>query len=268
MALPAPSQDSTALITGASSGFGVEIAREFAKRGHGVTLVARRAELLHDLADELSDEHGIRAEPVAADLTDAGQRDHLAKRVEELGLRVAILVNNAGYGGFGPFIEQDQGSEVRMVALNVEAVVDLTGRYLPAMVRHGTGAVLNVASTAAFQPMPDNATYAATKAFVLSHSEALHTELKGTGVTMTVVCPGPSRTGFSEAMGNAEAGSGAPEFVWTAPEEIAAQAVSGLERGKRTVVPGWFNTASAIAGRHTPRAMLLPTVKKVWNKAN
>lgn len=268
MALPEPSPDSTALVTGASSGFGVEIARELAKRGHGVTLVARREDLLRELADELTAEHGIRAEPLAADLAKAGRREDLTERIEDLGLTVEILVNNAGYGGFGPFVEQDRTRELGMVKLNVEAVVDLTGRYLPGMVERGRGAVLNVASTAAFQPMPDNATYAATKAFVLSHSEALHTELKGTGVTFTVVCPGPSKTGFPEAAGNAEAGSSAPEFIWTSPEEIAAQAISGAERGRRTVVPGWFNTASAIAGRHTPRAFLLPTIKKVWDKAN
>jgi short-subunit dehydrogenase len=125
-----------------------------------------------------------------------------------------------------------------------------------------------VASTAAFQPLPDNATYAATKAFVLSHSEALHTELKGSGVTVTVVCPGPSRTEFAETAGNAEAGSNTPGFVWTSAEDIVAQAVGAAEKGKRSVVPGLFNQAGALAGRHTPRTFLLPTIKRVWDRVN
>ena len=168
MALPPHSEDSTALVTGASSGIGASIARELAERGHGLTLVARREERLRELAGELFDTHGVRTEVIGADLADASSRDALEARIAELGLDVEILVNNAGFGGFGSFAEQDRERELEMVRLNIEAVVDLEGRYLPTMVERGRGAVINIASTASFQPLPDNATYAATKAFVLS----------------------------------------------------------------------------------------------------
>ena len=181
MALPPPAESSTALITGASSGIGAAIARALAGRGHGVTLVARREERLRELADELAGAHGIRAEAIGCDLGDPAARDALASEIEARELDVEILVNNAGFGGFGSFVKLGRERQLDMVRLNVEAIVDLMGRYLPAMKERGSGAVINIASVAAFQPLPDNATYAATKAFVLSLGEATHTELKGEG---------------------------------------------------------------------------------------
>jgi short-subunit dehydrogenase len=267
MALPSPASDATALVTGASSGIGAEIARELAKRGHGVTLVARREDRLRELAAELSDDHGVRAEAIGADLADSAERDALANRIDELGLEVAALVNNAGFGGGGKCATADREYIVRMVKLNCEVVVDLQGRYLPAMVARGSGAIINVASTAAFQPMPGTAVYGATKAFVLSLSEAAHAELKGTGVSVTALCPGPVKTEFVEVARLDAADDNLPDLFWTPVETVAREAVDGAEKGKRVVVPGVTNRAGAIAGQHAPRMLALPIVKRIWSRS-
>jgi short-subunit dehydrogenase len=266
MALPTPQADSTAVVTGASSGIGEEIARLLAARGHGLVLVARREERLTELAAELAGSHDIRAEAIGADLADPAARDALEKRIGEMGLTVEVLVNNAGFGGFGAFAEQDREREVGMIRLNVEALVDLEGRFLPGMVERGGGAVINIASTASFQPIPDNATYAATKAFVLSHGEAVHEELRGSGVTLTTVCPGPVKTEFADVAGIGGAEERTPEFVWSTPEQVAEAAVGGAERGKRVVVPGALNRATSILGQHSPRAIGLPLTKNLWRR--
>ena len=268
MGLPPPSAESTALVTGASAGIGEAIARELASRGHGVTLVARREERLRGLAKELSAEHGVRAEVVAADLSEARDRDKLEKAVNKAGLTVEILVNNAGFGDFGFFAKSDRDRQVEMVRLNVEAVVDLSARYLGGMVDRGRGAVINTASTSAFQPLPTAATYSSSKAFVLAHSEALHTELRGTGVTVTAVCPGPVRTEFTEAANIGEVEESTPGMFWMSAEDVAKEAVSAADKGKRSVVPGRLNQAGAMAGRHSPRTLLLPTLRRFsrWSR--
>ncbi len=195
VSLPPPGHDSTCLITGASSGIGAELARGLAERGHGVTLVARRKDRLVELAEELADAHGVRAEAIGADVSNPRSRSRLYGELNRRGLTVEVLVNNAGYGSGGRFTELDEAKEAAMVATNCEAVVALTRHFLPAMAERGRGAVLNLASLIAFQPVPFQATYGATKAFVLSFTEALHEEMRGTGVTLTAVCParcGPS----------------------------------------------------------------------------
>ncbi len=250
------------MITGASSGIGAAIARELASRGHGVTLVARRRERLEALAGELADSHRVRAEAISADLGEAAGRDGLAAQCEELGLTVEILVNNAGFGGSG-----DRQRLVSMVELNCVALLDLQERYRSPMVDRGRGAVINIASTAAFQPLPGTATYAATKAFVLSLSEAAHQELKGTGVTVTAVCPGPVRTEFMEAAGLDAAEDQVPGVFWTSAEAVAKAAVDAAESGKRAIVPGLLNRAGAITGQHTPRMLMLPIAKRIWRQA-
>ena len=267
MALPPPSDSSTALITGASSGIGLEIARELARRGHGVTLVARREERLRELAMELGDAHGVRTEVIAADLGDQAQRDRVAGRLSELGLAVEILVNNAGFGGSGDASEADRERLLSMVRLNCEALLDLHARYSPEMAERGRGAVINVASTAAFQPMPGTATYAATKAFVLSFSEATHAELKGSGVSVTALCPGPVKTEFADVAGVGASEDSLPGVFWTSAEEVARAAVDGAERGKRVVVPGFVNRTGTLAGQHSPRMVVLPLVKRLWRSA-
>jgi short-subunit dehydrogenase len=257
--LPPPAPDSTCLVTGASSGIGSDLARELARRGHGVTLVARREERLHDLADELSDAHGVRVEVVAASVADHEGRAELAAEIERRGLTVETLVNNAGYGSTGRFQDLDPDGEEGMVRLNVEAVVGFCGTYASSMVDRGRGAILNVASIAAFQPLPYQATYAASKAFVHSFTEALHTDLAETGVTVTVLCPGLTATEF-----DAEAGMRSfdelPSFLVDDPADVAHAAVEGLEAGKRSVVPGAHNVISALGGRLVPRSLLLPAL--------
>jgi short-subunit dehydrogenase len=267
MALPEPSQSATALVTGASAGIGEAIARELASRGHGVTLVARRGERLRRLASELSASHGIRAEPIESDLEDAVAREQLAARIDALGLEVDVLVNNAGFGDPGDFAAAKRERLVAMLRVNCEALLDLQARYLPAMVERGRGAVINVASTAAFQPIPGTATYAATKAFVLSLSEAVHQELKGTGATVTAVCPGPVKTEFTQVAGITHAEDQLPGLFWADSAAIARAAVDAADQGRRVVVPGVVNRAGALTGQHTPRMLALPIMKRIWRRA-
>ena len=267
MALPAPSVAGTALVTGASSGIGVAIARELAARGHSLTLVARRLERLRSLASELESEHRVAASALACDLRDDDARDALEGRIRDTGRSVEILVNNAGFGSRGRFVSNEPGRMRDMVRLNVEAVVDLTSRFLPGMASRGRGTVLNVASLAAFQPLPGSATYAASKSFVLSFSEALHEELRGSGVTVTALCPGPVKTEFIETAGMAGVEHDTPDVFWTSAEDVGRQAVEGAEGGKRVVVPGALNRAQSLLGQHTPRALGLPIFGRIWETA-
>jgi len=154
-----------------------------------------------------------------------------------------------------------------MVRLNVEAVVDLTSRFLPGMVQRGRGSVINIASTSAFQPLPGAAVYAAGKAFVLSFSEAIRTELRGTGVTVTAVCPGPVKTEFTDAAGMSGIEDTTPDAFWMSAETIARHAVDGAAADKRVVVPGALNRAGALAGQHSPRALALPVIQRLWGNA-
>ena len=267
MGLPAPSTGGTALVTGASSGIGAAIARELAARGHAVVLTARREERLHSLATELRDEHGGEAEVIACDLGDPDGRDRLASELATGGRAVEVLVNNAGFGSRGEFVTNDRPRMVEMVRINVEAVVDLTARFLPGMVERGRGAIINIASTSAFQPLPGAATYAASKAFVLSFSEAIRTEQRGKGVSVTAVCPGPVRTEFTEAAGMGGVENETPDAFWMSAEEIARAAVEGAGRDKRVVVPGTLNRAQSIVGQHSPRALALPLIQRIWGSA-
>jgi len=264
MALPNPTQDSVALVTGASSGIGADIARSLARRGHNLVLVARREERLAVLADELASAHRVRAETIAVDLQTKAGRKRLLKGVAEIGLRVDVLVNNAGFGTAGLFQRLDGEREAELVRLNCEVVVALCGSYVPAMVERGAGAVLNVASTAAFQPLPTQATYSASKAFVLSFTQALGADLHGTGVTATALCPGPVRTEFVEVAGMEREASVLPEFVWVSSPDVAEAGVQGLERGKGVVIPGKLNKATAIGGHLTPRSLLLGLGRRVY----
>lgn len=264
MSLPAPSPSTAALVTGASSGIGADIARELAGRGHGVVLVARREDRLRALADELAAAHGVCAEVLACDLADPQARDALPARVAELGLTIDVLVNNAGYGSAGAFVKLDAANEAQMVRLNCEAVVALTSAFAPGMVDRRAGAILVVASSAGFQPLPRQATYGASKAFALSFSEALHAELADAGVTVTALCPGPVRTEFMEVADLGGLDASVPGFAWVASEECARQAVDGLVHGKRVVVPGLAMRAATMAGQHTPRSLLLPLMKRFY----
>lgn len=263
MPLPPPAPDRTCLVTGASSGIGAEIARRLAARGHGVTLVARREDRLRALADELV-ATGVRAEVLACDVADAAGRQAMVEEVGRRGLAVDVLVNNAGFSTMGPVHRSDPAREVAMVRTDVEAVADLCSRVVPGMVERGAGAVLNVASTAAFQPLPGQAGYSASKAFVLAYTQAMHAELAGTGVTATALCPGPVETGFAEAAGldPEQAGSALPRIMWVDAGDVAAAAVDGMDRGRVVVIPGAANRVGAVAGHLVPRRLLLPLLAR------
>jgi uncharacterized protein len=260
MALPTPKDNTTAVVTGASSGIGAAIARELARRGHGLTLVARRRDRLQALADELARAHSVRTEVVAADLTDADSRGALPDELAARGLTVDILVNNAGFTTMGAVAHADRAAELAMVRTNVEAVVDLCTLFVPGMVTRHRGAVLNTASTAAFQPLPGQAGYGASKAFVLSYGRALGAELRGTGIGVTTLCPGPVETGFAEVAGmtDAEASETLPRFMWIPVEEVARAAVEGLAAGRAVVIPGAANRAAAGLAHLAPKALILP----------
>jgi short-subunit dehydrogenase len=262
--LPEPSVSNSALVTGASSGIGAAIASELASRGYSLALVARREERLRSLATELASDHGIDADVIACDLADPAERDRLMDELMAGGRAVELLVNNAGFGHQADFAPSPRERMIEMVRLNVEAVVDLTSRFLGPMVEKGRGAVINIASTAAFQPLPGSAVYAASKAFVLSFSEAIRTELRGSGVTVTAVCPGPVKTEFTEVAGVGGVEERTPGAVWMTAEEIARHAVDGAERDRRVVVPGTLNRAAALAGQHSPRAVALPLISRIW----
>jgi short-subunit dehydrogenase len=264
VALPAPSNSATALVTGASSGIGEQFARGLARRGHGVTLVARRGDVLERLAAELSREHGVRADHVATDLADSAQRDVLAEEVVQRDRQVDILVNCAGFGLYGPFVENGRERELQQVRLLVEAVVDLTARYLPGMVERDTGAVINVSSTAGIQPLPHNAAYAAAKSYVDFLGDAIHSELQGTGVTVTTVLPGPVRSGFQEASDAGHFADRMPGLVFASPERVAEDGLKAAERGKRSVVPGGLPVRAAFRpNRFAPRRAVLAVSKRM-----
>ena len=261
MSLPTPAPERTALVTGASSGIGADIARELARRGHGLTLVARRVERLEELAAEL-DGSGVRIEVLPVDLADAAARADLVDRVESLGLEVDILVNNAGLSTTGAVHDGDPVAELRMVEVDVAAVADLTSRLLPAMVKRGRGAVLNVASTAAFQPLPGQAGYGACKAFVLSYTRSLSGELRDTGVSITALCPGPVRTEFADVAGFGDSVSSMPDFVWLESADVARAGVEGLEKGHTVVIPGVANRVTAALATLTPKQLLVPILAR------
>ena len=267
MGLPAPSTAGAALVTGASAGIGAAIARELAGRGHDLILVARREQRLRSLADELGSEHGVAAEVIAADLSREDERERLHSAIAERGRWVEVLVNNAGFGSRGRFVDGDTARMVEMVEVNVAAVVDLSGRFMPGMANRGRGAVINIASAASFQPIPGTAVYAASKAFVLSFSEAIRTEMRGTGVTVTAVCPGPVETEFTEAAGMSGVEDETPSAFWISAEDVARHAVEGAAADKRVVVPGAIYKASTLLGQHSPRALLLPIAERIWGSA-
>ncbi len=263
MSLPPPAADRTAIVTGASSGIGEAIARELATRGYGVTLVARRADRLTALADEIRSRGG-HAYVLATDLSDRAARAGLINRVAELGFSPDILVNNAGFSTLGPVARSDPESEMNMIEVDVVAVVDLCSRIIPGMVGRRAGAVLNVASTGAFQPLPGQAGYGAAKAFVLSYTESLSGELRGTGVDATVLCPGPVDTGFGERAGFAkeDAEAALPRFMWESAEVVAKVGVDALGAGRVVAIPGFANRAGALVARLIPNRLLVPLLAK------
>lgn len=261
MALPPPSPGATVIVTGASSGIGAQIARRLTDLGHGVTLVARRADRLETLAAELRRATGVTVGVEACDLGDDAARWSLIGRISEADVHVSGVVNNAGFGTYGRFDGLPLDREQAMVRLNVLALHELTGAFLWPMVEAGAGAILNVGSVAAFQPLPGFATYAATKSFVQTFSESLHAELAGTGVSVTTLSPGPVATEFGEVAGVGNIEDSAPGGAVPAAD-VAAAAVRGMLHGKRSVVPGVATKGMVLGGRFVPRTLLLPAAKR------
>jgi len=237
------------LITGASAGLGVDFARELSKRGHKLVLVARRKDRLAALAKELGN-----ARVVAIDLSKAEAVDKLMADVAKAGEQVELLVNNAGFGAIGRFAELDAKRQRQMIDLNVGALMDLCRAVAPEMIARKSGAILNVASTAAFQPGPKMAVYFATKAFVLSFTEALHEELKPHGVKVSCLCPGPTRTEFGEVAGFK--GSGAFDKVGMESLPVVVAGLRGLDQNRAVVVPGLVNKVGAASTRFVPRSIV------------
>jgi uncharacterized protein len=256
VSLPKPSPDATVLITGASSGIGAEIARGLARRGYPLLLVARREERLVELAEELRDEHGVRVDLMPLDLADDAARRQLIERISRD--PVAGLCNSAGFGTSGPFHTLPIEREREEVILNALALMELTHATLPGMVERGTGAVLNIASVAGFQPLPGMAVYSGTKAFVQTFSEAVHEELHGTGVSCTVLCPGPVPTEWAEI---ADAQQWSVGIAQVSPNDVAEAAIDGMLEGKRSVVPGLVPKVMSMGGRFAPRSVLLPALR-------
>jgi short-subunit dehydrogenase len=237
------------LITGASAGLGVEFARQCARRGEALALVARRRERL----DEVAAEVGGQVHVFVADLALPDAAAALVNAVEAEGLAIETLINNAGFGLSGRFASQPPERQREMIDLNVRTLTELTRLVLPAMLERGHGAILNVASTAAFQPGPNMAVYYATKAFVLSVTEALHQELKGTGIKVSALCPGPTATEFFEV---AEVNSPMMKRMSADAASVVAAGLKGLDRNKAIVIPGLTNKIGAQGSRLLPRAAM------------
>ena len=242
------------LITGASAGIGAELAREFARHGHRLTLVARRRDKLQQLAAELEGEHRVDVKLVVQDLAKPTGPAAVAKAVQADGEAVGILVNNAGVIDVGPFVASATDKIAGLVNLNVRALTELTGLLLPPMVERGFGRVLNVASLAAFQPVPSMAAYAASKAYVLSFTEALSEELRGSGVKVCAVCPGMTDTDMvTEIKAGSAAAAKLPKQLVSDPSDVAAQAYRALMSGQVVLVPGLPNQITAAWAQVTPR---------------
>ncbi len=243
-----------ALITGASSGIGLELARLFAADGHDLVLVARREAKLRALADSLRRD-GLSIEIIADDLADPAAPGRIVAALEQRGLTVDILVNNAGFGSNGKFVTTEREGQVMMIDVNCRALVDLTHRLLPGMLARGFGRVLNIGSTAGFQPGPNMATYYATKAFVNHFSEAIAHELRGTGVTVTVHCPGPTQTEFADVANMHKtrlfAAIGSPASA----ADVARDAYRAMSKGKVIAIHGALNWFATFMIRFTPRAL-------------
>ncbi len=255
----------TALITGASSGIGLELASLAARARHDLVLVARNRERLESIARGLGEEFGVRVTVVPEDLSRPAAPGEIAREVSERGIAVDVLVNNAGLGTYGFFAETPLDREIETISVNVTALTVLTKLFLPSMLERRRGRILNVASTAAFQPGPLMAVYYASKAYVLSFSEALASETAGTGVTVTALCPGPTPTEFQRRAGVPAAPTLPGPFAKSAAE-VARSGWAGMMAGRRIVVPGFANRALIQAQRLAPRRLVTDISRRLQEK--
>ena len=253
----------TTLITGASSGIGEAFARALAARGHNLLLVARSEDKLVTLCSELGRIRSIHCQHVAMDLSKPESPSRLFEETQTRGLEIDLLINNAGFGSMGEFASLDLARELNMIDLNVRSLVEMTYRFLAPMRERKAGAIINVASTAGFQPVPYMATYAATKAFVLSFSEALWEESRPYGIKVMALCPGVTETGFFEASRMQKP----PARTSQTPEEVVETALRGLSRGKSSIISGWANKIMVATERVVPRSVILRAVGTVMRSA-
>ena len=250
-----------ALVTGASNGIGASFCVLLASAGYDLVMVARGVDALESLAARIRQAHRVEVEVLAADLGEPGSLARVEQRTSSDDRPIDLLVNNAGVASGGAFVDLPLDGEAAQVDLNITAVVRLSHAVLPGLVARRTGGVINVASLGGFQPAPLNATYSATKAFVLSFTEAIHEEVSGAGVSVTCLCPGFTRTGFQERSGlNA---SGMPDMVWQTADQVTAAAWAGWRRNQAVVVPGAINKASAELIRVLPRSVVRKMAKRV-----
>ncbi|AEF39491.1 mycolate reductase [Hoyosella subflava] len=264
MAIPLPSTENCAVVTGASQGIGESLAAELASRGYNLITVARRRDVLERNAASLKEKFGVSVEVRAIDLANRAKRTELS---EELASRdIAILCNNAGIATFGPVSKLDPDYERFVVELNAVAVHDLTLAVLPGMLERRSGGILITGSAAGNMPIPNNATYAATKAFTNSFSESLRGELKGSGVHVTLLAPGPVRTDMPPVEEQSVVERVVPDFFWVSGEYTARLSLDALARNKMRVVPGPLSKAMSVAGGYTPRAVVAPIVGSFYKK--
>jgi short-subunit dehydrogenase len=264
MPVPVPSPDARAVVTGASQNIGEALATELAARGHNLIVTARREDVLNTLAGRLADQYGVVVEVRPADLADPGDR---AKLADELaGRHISVLCANAGTATFGPVSALDPAAERAQVQLNVLGVHDLVLAVLPGMLERRAGGILISGSAAGNSPIPYNATYAASKAFVNTFSESLRGELRGTGVHVTVLAPGPVRTDLPDPAEASLVDKLVPEFLWISTEHTARLSLDALGRNKMRVVPGVTSKAMSVASQYAPRAIVAPIVGSFYKK--
>lgn len=260
-----PTGGKTALITGASGGIGYEFAKLFARDGYNLVLVARSGNKLAEIADKLQAKAGIKVKVIAKDLAEPFAPDDIFAELQQEGTSVDVLVNNAGFTVFGPFVETNLHEELQLMQVNMVALTHLTKLFLPGMVERGWGRILNVASTAAFQPGPLMAVYYASKAYVLSFSEAVANELRGTGVSVTALCPGPTETGFQKRGNMEDSKLVAGRRIMDA-RTVAHAGYTALMKGQTTIIPGLRNWLFAQSIRVAPRKLAPEVVRRLQER--
>ncbi|HLN27814.1 MAG TPA: SDR family oxidoreductase [Gemmataceae bacterium] len=255
----------TALVTGASAGIGYELSKVFAREGYSLVLVARNEARLREVAEEIQRANGAAVKVIAKDLCITSATDELFAELQHDSIVIDVLVNNAGFGTYGPFAQSDLNSQLDMIKLNVLSLTHLARLFLPGMIERRNGHIMNVASTAAFQPGPLTAVYYATKAYVLSFSEAISNELEGSGVTVSALCPGPTVSEFQKRaqLEGVRLVKGAMMDAAT----VAESGYRGMIQNKRLVIPGWKNRLLAFSVRFIPRSIVLRVARKLQSKA-